>query len=308
MYGRLFNIRRKIVFLLMISIIIPAFNRAHVICKTLDSIKNQTFTDWECIIVDDMSEDSTWNTIQTYIKSDKRYSLIKNSRTKGAQGARNTGLLKAKGEWIVFFDSDDTMHSDLLEKLYKKLLSGNADVCGSFLNLVDQNGNMLGAYRWKGYGRIHHNIMNGRSYFCNDSTIMRREQLLVIGMLDEQCPSYQEWDTHIRLSKIATYTTVEEELVDYYQGALDTISSSIIKDIRGTLYILKKYEKEWILTFPVTYFRKLYGVYSKLQAVEDKNKYNELHRIYLNKSFKPFRLIVQMLFRFRHNLRKTISR
>jgi len=100
----------------LVSIIIPTFNRAHLIGETLDSVLAQTYTNWECIVVDDFSTDTTSAKILEYQKTDSRFCYVPNGRVKGGQGARNTGLEKSKGEWLIFLDSDDLLDRHCLEK------------------------------------------------------------------------------------------------------------------------------------------------------------------------------------------------
>ena len=113
----------------MISVIIPTYNRAHLIGETLDSILAQTFQNWECIIVDDYSTDNTDEVISNYMRVDKRFSYYKkpNHLLKGPSASRNFGLTKAKGDYINWFDSDDLMHPEKMETDLKMINSGNYD-------------------------------------------------------------------------------------------------------------------------------------------------------------------------------------
>ena len=281
----------------MISIVVPIYNRERTIIKTLDSIKKQSFNDWECLVVDDKSLDNSLEVVKEYAKTDKRFVCFSNNRKKGAQGARNTGVLNAKGEFVVFFDSDDLMHPDFLIKVYNKVKLDNADICGSFLRLLDSEDNVVGSIRWKGYGQIHNGIVNGKTYFCNDSTIIRRQKLLDINLLDEECTSYQEWETHLRLSKIANYTTVEEELVDYYRGGADTISQNNSRAIKGALYIINKNKKEFLFDYPCSLQKRAIWVYGMI----DKERRNGGEYIELKKEYKEvipwvYRLVPSIMF------------
>jgi glycosyltransferase involved in cell wall biosynthesis len=105
----------------LISIIIPTFNRAHIIGETLDSIIAQSYTDWECIIVDDGSTDDTEVVIAEYINNDSRFKFYKRPkhREKGPNSCRNFGFEKSKGHLIHWFDSDDLLFNNALE-LYLK--------------------------------------------------------------------------------------------------------------------------------------------------------------------------------------------
>ena len=94
----------------MISIIIPIFNRQHLIEETLNSIKAQTYTNWECIIVDDGSTDDTYNVTSNLIKGDNRFQLYNRPLdfAKGPSSCRNYAITKMTGNYIQFFDSDQS--------------------------------------------------------------------------------------------------------------------------------------------------------------------------------------------------------
>ncbi|AUS04137.1 glycosyltransferase family 2 protein [Pseudotamlana carrageenivorans] len=100
----------------LVSIIIPTFNRAHLIGETLDSVLAQTYTNWECIVVDDGSTDDTYKVLNSYCLKDSRFKYFKcpKNRLKGANSARNYGLEQSKGKYVNWFDSDDVMGQDFI--------------------------------------------------------------------------------------------------------------------------------------------------------------------------------------------------
>jgi glycosyltransferase involved in cell wall biosynthesis len=102
----------------LVSIIIPTYNRAHLIGETLDSVLAQTYTNWECIIVDDGSTDDTEILIKKYIAKDTRFRYYKRPENllRGPSSCRNYGLKMSQGEYINWFDSDDIMLEYFLEK------------------------------------------------------------------------------------------------------------------------------------------------------------------------------------------------
>lgn len=101
----------------LVSIIIPTYNRAHLIGETLDSILAQTYQNWECIVVDDGSTDNTDNLMAEYMAKDARFKYYHRpkERLPGGNAARNYGFEVSNGEFIQWFDSDDLMKANFLE-------------------------------------------------------------------------------------------------------------------------------------------------------------------------------------------------
>ncbi len=143
----------------LVSIIIPTYNRAHLIAETLDSVLAQTYENWECIIVDDGSTDNTDEVLGSYVTKDTRfqYHHRPNSRPKGANACRNYGFEMSRGEYINWFDDDDIMLKDFLKI---KIDSINPSICliicsGYFVdkNLMNKKSIELdeGAYLFKDY-------------------------------------------------------------------------------------------------------------------------------------------------------------
>ena len=230
----------------MISVIIPIFNREKLISRTLNCFKVQSFKDWECIIVDDYSTDKTKEIVMSHVDEDSRFRYTKNTHSKGAQGARNTGIEMARGEWVALFDSDDYAYPNFLEELSNKI-SDNIDVITSNANVVDvKSGEVLEVANWCAEGQILQKLLNGMVYVGYNCCLVKKKALCSISLLDENCPSMQEFDTHIRLSRNGcTYTATNLTLSDYYVGGKDTISIDKVKYIEGMLYVLKKHCWIW---------------------------------------------------------------
>jgi glycosyltransferase involved in cell wall biosynthesis len=130
-----------------VSIIIPTFNRAHLIQETLDSVFDQLYINWECIIVDDGSFDNSIAIINFYVKKDNRFKLIirPNHRIKGASTCRNIGVANSTGNFIQFLDSDDLLSPNKISEQIKLLEYCSENVIstckwGRFsINLKDSN-------------------------------------------------------------------------------------------------------------------------------------------------------------------------
>jgi glycosyltransferase involved in cell wall biosynthesis len=114
----------------LVSIIIPVYNRASLLAETLDSIVDQSYKNFECILVDDGSTDNSIEIANIYTSKDKRFKVFSRPSNikKGANACRNIGFLKSSGTFIHWFDSDDIMQPQMLEHKINSLLSNNADV------------------------------------------------------------------------------------------------------------------------------------------------------------------------------------
>jgi len=127
----------------MVSIIIPNYNRAHLILYTLESIKNQDYINWECLIVDDYSTDNSIEVISEFIKDDKRFSLHirPENRPKGANACRNYGFELSKGFYIQWFDSDDIMVHNHIGLLIQAIIVKKLDFAiGDTYNFIEGKG------------------------------------------------------------------------------------------------------------------------------------------------------------------------
>lgn len=126
-----------------VSIIIPTYNRSQLIGATLNSIQQQTYGHWECIIVDDGSSDNTEQIVSQLVQTDSRFQFYKrpDDLPKGANACRNYGFSLSKGKLIQWFDSDDIMHPELLKNkvaIFSKTPETDFVICG--METIDSNG------------------------------------------------------------------------------------------------------------------------------------------------------------------------
>lgn len=243
----------------LISIIIPTYNRAHLIFETLDSVLVQTYENWECIVVDDGSTDGTDGLLAEYIKKDNRFKYLINARTKGAQGARNTGILNAKGNYVQFFDSDDIMYPHHLKtKMDAFQQNPDLDIVTSFSHVKNANNEIIDIFTWVTLGVIFEKLIRQHTYVDTNSALIRRG-VFKDYLLDENVPSFQELDLHLALSKKANYGMVWEFLTAYYRRDVDTISSDKIKEKKGEIYNLLKFKNHYIEIIGDNQFKKRVG-------------------------------------------------
>lgn len=121
----------------LVSIVIPTYNRQSFIEETLLSVKNQTYPNWECIVVDDGSADDTVERVRQMAKLDDRFTLFcRDAAPKGACTCRNTGLLASKGDYIIFLDSDDLLSTFCLQQRVEFMEANPALDMGIFPQLI----------------------------------------------------------------------------------------------------------------------------------------------------------------------------
>ena len=128
----------------LVSIIMPSWNTAKWIGESIESVINQTYSNWELIIVDDCSSDNTEEIVNRY--SDKRIRYIKNEKNLGAALTRNRAIREAHGEWIAFLDSDDLWMPRKLEKQVAFMKNNNYDLSFHEYMKIDEDNNPLYIY------------------------------------------------------------------------------------------------------------------------------------------------------------------
>lgn len=175
-----------------VSIIVPCYKQAVYLPETLDSVLSQTYTLWECIIVDDGSPDNTKEVAQEYVNKDSRFKYVFKENG-GLASARNFGLKVAEGEFVLPLDSDDIIAPDYLEEAIRVFEEA------SQTKLVYCWGVLFG-YRtgpWNVYYKDYKSLLRDNSIFC--SAVFRREDALSVGGYDEQMLyGYEDWEFLIR--------------------------------------------------------------------------------------------------------------
>jgi glycosyltransferase involved in cell wall biosynthesis len=118
-----------------ISVIVPVYNAEKYLKRCIESILEQTFSKFECILVNDHSQDSSRIICDEYAKKDNRIKVIHKNKNRGTAQARKTGVFAALGQYIIFVDNDDWIEKDMLEKMFNHAVNGNYDiVCCDYYN------------------------------------------------------------------------------------------------------------------------------------------------------------------------------
>lgn len=184
----------------IVSIIIPTYNRESLIGETLDSIINQSYCQWECLVIDDGSDDNTAEIVNDYCCRDPRiaYYLRPAYHLPGGNGARNYGLSLSKGKFIQWFDSDDLMLPNYLEKKVDLINQGSFKVvfCGYDYFGVNQVKGKLGNMAFS--GDVIESLLKREVNFSPPSFLLSREVLNTY-LFDEKISRYQDLDFFFRL-------------------------------------------------------------------------------------------------------------
>ncbi len=203
-----------------VSVIVPTYNRAHLLGRALQSIMNQTYKDFEVIVVDDGSIDNTEEIVRSFRALGIRY--IRHEKNKGEAAARNTGILAAKGEFIAFLDSDDEWLPEKLEKQMAVFQCNSLRVGVVYSNMceIERNGKRR-IWRSPTFmpddGHFHRRALNYQVYGIGiGSSIVRKACFEKVGLFDERLSYYVDFDFFIRLSKEFHFYHIQEPLMNYY--------------------------------------------------------------------------------------------
>lgn len=182
----------------LVSVIIPAYNQGHYLDKAIQSVLDQTYQNFEIIVVDDGSTDNTADVAQSFSDPRIRYIYQENS---GLSAARNTGIHRATGEYISFLDSDDLFLPEKLELLVSKLEDAPelGLVAGQAI-LIDENGQSLGEVFNKKLPKDPTRLLLANPLHVG-SVMLRREWQETAGFFDETLRSYEDWDMWLRLAR-----------------------------------------------------------------------------------------------------------
>lgn len=209
---------------MLISVVIPTYNRKDLVLRALDSVYQQTYAAYEVILVDDGSTDGTMDAIKTHFPATN---YIKVSH-QGVSAARNVGIRKACGDWIAFLDSDDVWHG---EKLARQLacLKQNPDAC--LIHCDEQwvrNGKHLNqkAYHEKSGGNLFARSLE-RCLISPSAVLIKTTLFERVGLFDETLPACEDYDLWLRICAEVDVHFVPEKLLTKYGGHADQLSRTV---------------------------------------------------------------------------------
>lgn len=223
----------------MVSVIIPSYNRALTIKRSVFSVLNQTYKDIEVIVVDDCSSDNTREVIEGIDDDRLRYYCLEENS--GACVARNKGIELAKGEYIAFQDSDDEWLPNKLEVQMKKLKASKADVCFCKMKQFFSDGSSEKFFP-KG---LQEGIVNYEKLYefsrVSTQTIFAKREVCMKHKFDRLVTKSQDYDWVIRAGEEYRFYYTDSVLVNQYFQSDSITKGGKIKSIEMCKYFLKKY-------------------------------------------------------------------
>lgn len=230
-----------------VSVIIPTYNRGHVIQRAIKSVLDQTYQKYEIIVSDDGSRDNTVNIVEKIAESEPRIRLIKSKKNMGAMAARNAGIHVAQGQWIAFLDSDDIYLPRSLELRLTKAKDENLHVVHSECYVIHPDDTDMAYFKVPpAQGMSYKQILQSPGPMFQ-GLLISKDALEKIGYLDETIIAYQEWDTAIRLSKYYEFGFIPEPTFIYDCRTPQTISKQTLRGAQGYGQIVRKHRKEMLI-------------------------------------------------------------
>lgn len=261
-----------------VSVIIPTYNRGAFLKRAVKSVLNQTFQDFELIIIDDGSTDNTKEVVNSF--SDNRIKYIYQENSGGAARPKNTGIKIAQGEYIAILDSDDEWLPDKIKKqidLFEKYSSSKLGIVGCNIFII--NNGKKKKYRIPKYNNVFEQMLVTDNMGTGSAMVYKKEVFDRMGLFDENLRSGQDREMRIRLAQEYHFAFIDDYLINYYVGH-NNISSAGLS--------IKKREKDWDYIF--NKYKKYYERDKKLYS--DKLRYDGTRYMLLNlpvKARKSFR-------------------
>jgi len=271
----------------LVSVVIPTYNRAYCLGYAIDSVLNQTYKNYEIIVVDDGSTDETKNIVEQY--GDKVTYL--SQQNAGVSAARNKGIKYSNGEWVAFLDSDDEW---MPEKLTKQLNHINNNPCiGMHVTnaTVSMRGESVSGFS---ISKNRNLALSGDVVvakpmllvmdvgFFTPSYLVKRDFLHDVGLFDEQMSLYEDRDLFLRLSSKYSLGVINEQLVNVLTRGDDSLSSNQERNPQVPLLSSIRTFEKLLTSYPLIAVEKskikksLSAAYFHLARIQLQNKESRL--------------------------------
>lgn len=239
----------------LVSIITPMYNSEKYIGITIESALNQTYKDWEMIIVDDCSSDNSPKIVKEYAKNDERIKYIKTDSNKGVSNARNIALKMANGQFISFLDSDDIWDEDKLKKQVDFMKKNKCTISFTAYELIDENNEKLNKIINVPKIVDYNTLLKGNILGCLTVMIDKSKLDFEIKMSGVRHEDYVLWLSILKKGHIAY--GINEVLAEY-RKSITSLSGNKIKSAIWTWKIYRNIEQ--IPLYKCIYYFIHYGI------------------------------------------------
>jgi len=228
---------------LLVSVVIPTHNRAHLLGRAVSSVLGQSYGNFELIVVDDASTDNTADVIRDF--HDERIRYLRHDSNLGAPAARNTGITNARGYYIGLLDDDDKWHPQKLEKQIRKFTEVSERTglvyCGH--EVRSQDGALLRTYFPQERGNLQVRLLLGTT-IGSPTPLILKSCFSKTSLFDVNLKSCQDWDMWKRISEHYDFDFVPEVLAIVYEHGRQ-ISSDFSSMIPGRTRMVEKHLSEF---------------------------------------------------------------
>lgn len=242
------------------SVILPTYNRAHMLAQAIQSVREQTVQDFEIIVVDDASTDQTPSVVSAL--ADRRLRYLRNPQNMGAAASRNIAAQQAQGKYLAFLDSDDRWLPPKLGRQLEKFSSGPMEqlavVYGSVLKEKPDGRHELQQARYRGDVKDVILATKGVVTGSLSSVVVERQAFLRVGGFDEKLPARQDYELFLRMSLAGfQFDFVAEPVVVKQIFGQDRITANHRQRVLGAIYTFKKHKQLFLATRKSDHFESL---------------------------------------------------
>ncbi|MGD1930915.1 MAG: glycosyltransferase family 2 protein [Leptolyngbyaceae cyanobacterium] len=271
-----------------ISIILNTYNSARFLLETVDTVLNQTFQDFELIVIDDGSQDHSLALVSSV--NDSRIKVFPYANA-GIAASRNRGLQHATAEFVAFLDHDDLWHEKKLENQWQALKARpSAAFAYSWLKTIDESGDFIRTYPPVRHSDNAYEKLLVKNFLHTASNpLIRRKELIEIGGFDEAIYGADDWDVFIRLATNSPIAVSPHHEI-YYRIVKGSGSANVDKIEQGCLQVVHKAFQAAPLKFQSIKPRTLGTIYQYLcfrtleEMADRRSGFKSLH--YWQKSYK----------------------
>ena len=224
----------------LVSIITPLYNAASTIRETIDSVINQTYNNWEMIIVDDCSKDNSAEIVEEYCKLDKRIVLVRSPSNGGTAVSRNIATEKARGRFIAFLDADDMWKPNKLELQIKFMTTNGYSFCYSNYDIKKENGDVA-LFRPKKEFLSYKNLLKRNDIGC--LTVIYDCSKIGKVYMPLDAPKREEYAAWLDCTKKGVIPFKIDESLAVYRLGSSTLTSNKLNMIKYHYRVYRNHEK-----------------------------------------------------------------